>query len=92
MENILIDIISGAIGGNAAGVADKKGNMGAVWNSVAGIAGGLLGGQLLDTLVANLVNTTLGGVLGSAACGAIAVYLVKFIKNLLNKKKATPTQ
>lgn len=89
---ILINILSGAIGGNAVGAADKKNNMGVVWNSIAGIAGGLLGGQLLETLVVNLVSSTLGGVLGSAACGALAVYLVKFIKNLLNKKKATPTQ
>jgi hypothetical protein len=57
---LIIQLASGAVGGNIAGALFKKINLGTLWNSVAGILGGGLGGQILGLL----------GVGGAAAAGA----------------------
>ena len=47
ITKLLIQLISGAVGGNLAGAALKKFNLGPIGNSIVGILGGGLGGQLL---------------------------------------------
>lgn len=86
--DLIISLLSGAIGGNAVGAANKKQNMGVLWNTVIGLIGGLAGSEALQALVSNLVANTLGNVIGSAAAGAVAIYIVNFIKDLLAKKKS----
>ena len=46
--SIIIEAISGAVGGNIAGAAMKENSLGTVGNSIAGIVGGGLGGMLLQ--------------------------------------------
>lgn len=58
---LIIQLIAGAIGGNAAGALLKGQSLGTLGNSIAGILGGGLGGQILGML---------GG--GAAAAGAAA--------------------
>ena len=48
---IIIQLISGAIGGNAAGAALKNQSLGTIGNSIAGIVGGGIGGQLLSAII-----------------------------------------
>ncbi len=86
MENILINLLSGAIGGNAAGKATKSQDLGIIGNTITGLIGGLIGSTALQGFISNLLTNTIGNVVGSAACGAIAVYLVNFIKGLISKK------
>jgi uncharacterized membrane protein YeaQ/YmgE (transglycosylase-associated protein family) len=53
MEGIIgfiIEIIAGAIGGNAAGAGVKKYSLGTAGNSIAGAVGGLILGQLLAAM------------------------------------------
>ena len=53
MEGILpliIQLVSGAVGGNLAGALMKKFSLGTLLNSVVGILGGGIGGQLLGML------------------------------------------
>jgi hypothetical protein len=53
MEGIIgfiIQIVAGAIGGNAAGAGVKKYSLGAAGNSIAGAVGGLILGQVLAAL------------------------------------------
>ena len=45
MTSLIISLVSGAVGGNAAGKVLKNFDMGTLWNSVAGIVGGGLGGE-----------------------------------------------
>ena len=47
---LLIQLISGGVGGNIAGAILKKLNLGPVGNSIAGIIGGILTGQLMRLL------------------------------------------
>jgi hypothetical protein len=49
--SLLIQLISGAAGGNIAGSLLKNLSLGTVGNSLAGIVGGGLGGQLLGGLL-----------------------------------------
>ena len=60
---LIIQLASGAIGGNAAGKLMPKQSLGTVGNSIAGIVGGGLGGQLLGML----------GIGGDAAAGSMDV-------------------
>ena len=47
---LIISLLSGALGGNVAGALLKKFSLGTLWNSVVGILGGGLGAQLLGML------------------------------------------
>ncbi len=75
MENLLpliIQLASGAVGGNLAGALLKKQSLGTLWNSIAGIAGGGLGGQLLGLLgIATSSGMDISGILSSIAGGGV---------------------
>ena len=49
--DLIIQLISGAVGGNLAGALLKNASLGPIGNSIAGILGGGLGGQLLGPLL-----------------------------------------
>jgi uncharacterized membrane protein YeaQ/YmgE (transglycosylase-associated protein family) len=51
ITSLIVEAVSGAVGGNVAGAAMKEKNLGAVGNSIAGIVGGGLGGTILQTLM-----------------------------------------
>lgn len=75
MENLLpliIQLASGAVGGNLAGALLKKQSLGTLWNSIAGIAGGGLGGQLLGLLgIATSGGMDISGILSNVAGGGV---------------------
>ena len=68
--SIIIEAISGAVGGNIAGAAMKENSLGTVGNSIAGIVGGGLGGMLLQSI------------LGSAATGGSSMDLTTILGNV----------
>ena len=45
---LLIQLVSGALGGNIAGSMLKNMSLGTLGNTIAGIVGGGLGGQILE--------------------------------------------
>jgi uncharacterized membrane protein YeaQ/YmgE (transglycosylase-associated protein family) len=53
MLALIIQIISGAVGGNIAGVILKNFSLGPIGNSIAGLVGGGIGGQLLSMLMSS---------------------------------------
>ena len=65
---LIIEIIAGVIGGNAAGAAVKNYSLGPAGNSIAGGIGGLVLGQILGAL--GLGEPTMGGDGAAAAPGA----------------------
>jgi len=67
MVALIIQLISGAVGGNIAGAVLSKLNLGPVGNSIAGIIGGGLGGQLLNMV---LSHSGAASSVASAASGA----------------------
>lgn len=94
MENLLpliIQLVSGAVGGNVAGAALKNLSLGTALNSVVGILGGGLGGQLLGMLgvttgggemdLAGIVGSIAGGGVG----GGVLLAVIGAIKKALGK-------
>ena len=58
---LIIQLVSGAVGGNLAGKLMKNFSLGTLWNSIAGILGGGLGGQALGTFTNRLFMGGGGG-------------------------------
>lgn len=88
---LLIQLISGAVGGNLAGSMFKDLSLGKIGNSIVGILGGGLGGQLLGMLglapeagsmdLAGIVSSIAGGGVG----GGVLLAIVGLIKKAMNK-------
>ena len=94
---LIIQLISGAAGGNLVGRLAKNLDLGTLWNSVAGIAGGGIGGYLLNMLgmggVADAAASSsldIGSILGSVAGGGVGggalMSIVAVVKNMMGSK------
>lgn len=84
MMNLLISLVSGAVGGNVGGALAKAKSMGAVWNTILGAVGGA-GGGWLATAVGGLATLGQAGNIGSSA---VIGALLPLVVGMLNKKKA----
>src|SRR6266516_4069069 len=92
--SLIIEAISGAVGGNVAGAAMKENSLGAIGNSIAGIVGGGLGGTILQTVMETAaaggggldLQSILANVGGGGVGGAILMAIVGIIKNQMAKK------
>lgn len=92
IATLLIQLISGAVGGNVAGGLLKNLSLGTVGNSIAGIVGGGIGGQILEQVFHTAV---VGGstdpvaiitqVLGGGVGGGILMAIVGAIRNAMAK-------
>lgn len=91
MEQILINLVAGALGGNAAGKSSPTFDLGTLGNTIAGLVGGGVLGQII-TMVWPAVATSLQSgnfdigsivaqVVGGGAGGAILTAIVGAIKN-----------
>ncbi|MBA6156672.1 hypothetical protein H3Z83_09120 [Tenacibaculum sp. S7007] len=81
---LLISLLSGAVGGNVAGALLKKFSMGTLWNSVIGILGGGLGAQLLGMLGID-ISGIIGNIAGSGVGGGVLMVIIGLIKSAMNK-------
>lgn len=97
MESLLplvIQLVSGAVGGNVAGKALPNMNLGTLGNSIAGIVGGGLGGQILSTLLNTSVASNagaldIGTIIQSVASGGVGggvlLAVVSIVRKVLGK-------
>ncbi len=51
ITSLIVEAVSGAVGGNVAGAALKENSLGLIGNSLAGVVGGGLGGTILQTVM-----------------------------------------
>jgi uncharacterized membrane protein YeaQ/YmgE (transglycosylase-associated protein family) len=91
--SIIIQLVVGALGGNAAGTALKEKSLGGTGNSIAGAIGGLVLGQIVERLTGGAVpaeaiassgldiGSLITNVISSGAGGAILTAIVAMIKN-----------
>lgn len=93
MVSVLLQLLFGAIGGNAAAALFKNLSLGTVGNSIAGILGGGLGGQLLGLIGLGAAaggGMDIGSIIGSIASGGVGggvlLAIVGLIKNAMAKK------
>jgi hypothetical protein len=90
---IIIQLIAGAIGGNAAGAAMKGKSLGGGGNSIAGAIGGVVLGQIVERLTGGAVTadavassgldvgSLITNLISSGAGGAILTAIIGMIKN-----------
>ncbi len=88
---LIIQLLSGAAGGNLAGKLMPKFSMGTLGNSLVGILGGGIGGQLLGSLgMATSGGMDLMGIIGSIAGGGVGggvlMAIIGLIRSLLTNK------
>ena len=86
---LVVQLIAGAVGGNAVGAAFKDVDLGTLGNSIAGAIGGGIGGQLLSAMVPALtggngldVGALLGEIAGGGAGGALLTIIAGLVKNM----------
>ncbi|TLU66879.1 hypothetical protein FE810_05075 [Thalassotalea litorea] len=89
---LIIQLVSGAVGGNLTGAIFQKISLGTLGNSILGILGGGLGGQLLSMVGISLggdgsldLASIIGSVAGAAVGGGALMTIVGFIRSLLSK-------
>lgn len=89
---LLISLLSGAFGGNAAGKLIGKLDQGTLINSISGIVGGGLGGQLLSMIGAGGLaggGMDVAGIIGQVASGGVGggvvLAIVGVVRNALAK-------
>ena len=93
---LILNLVSGAIGGNLVGKVFKNLDLGVLGNSISGILGGGIGGQLLNmfglALGGSDASMDLSSILGSVATGAtgggILMAIVGMIKKVVANNKA----
>ena len=87
---VIIQLVSGAVGGNVAGSLLKQYSLGTTGNSIAGILGGGIGGQLLGLLgvAAAGGGMDVAGIVGSLASGGVGGAVLMVIIGLIKKALA----
>ena len=91
MEQILINLVAGALGGVGAGKASPQFDLGMIGNIVSGLVGGGILGQIVTLILPSVVaaaqtgNLSPGGIISQAiaggAGGAILTAIIGAIKN-----------
>jgi len=90
--NLIIQLVAGVVGGNAAGAALKDYNLGGIGNTIAGALGGVGGGQLLQVAIPAIAATAggnldvgaiIGQIVGGGAGGAILTVIVGLVKSMM---------
>ncbi|MEQ1616131.1 MAG: hypothetical protein ABL904_25550 [Hyphomicrobiaceae bacterium] len=91
---LLIQLASGAAGGNIAGALLKNISLGTLGNSIAGIIGGGLGAKILGILGILAaakggggmdIGSILGNVLGGGAGGGALMAIIGVIRSMMAK-------
>ena len=91
MEQLIISLVSGAVGGNVAGALMKNASLGTLWNSVVGVLGGGIGGSVLGMvgLDAGGAGLDVGSIVGNVASGGVGggilLAIIGFIKKAMAK-------
>jgi len=82
LTNLLIQALSGAVGGNLGGLLNKAKSLGPLLNSVLGAVGGVGGGQVLGGPLTDLLggNATVGYGAASALVGLLLPLIASYFK------------
>ena len=90
--NLIIQLISGALGGNLVGGRFKKLSLGTALNSILGILGGGLCGQFLNAVgfgdtggPGTDIWSVIANILGGAVGGGILIAIIGAIKKAVSK-------
>jgi hypothetical protein len=90
---LIIQLIAGGVGGNVAGAALKRYDLGTVGNTIAGVIGGGAGAQIIGALLgggagAAAVGTgdfDIGSIIGQIASGGVGGGILMVIVGLIKQ-------
>jgi hypothetical protein len=89
---LIIQLISGAAGGNIAGSLLKQFDLGVVGNSIAGVVGGGIGAQIIGALVGGGGTEAaagggfdIGSIIGQVASGGVGGGILMVIVGLIKQ-------
>ncbi|MBN2719705.1 MAG: hypothetical protein JXR72_01245 [Proteobacteria bacterium] len=91
MGALIIQLLSGAVGGNLAGSFMKNWSLGTLGNSIVGILGGGIGGQLLGMLGIATggggmdIGSIIGSIAGGGVGGGVLLAIIGMIKKAMGK-------
>lgn len=90
---LLIQIIGGALGGNAAGSLSKETDLGPLGNTIVGALGGGIGGQILNALLglggtAAASGLDVGAIVSAFATGGVSGGIIALIVGLIRNQLA----
>lgn len=93
LTSLIIQAVSGAVGGNVAGAAMKDKSLGVAGNSIAGVLGGGIGGTILQMVMGAAASggggmdmqSILSNVGGGGVGGAILMIVIGIIKQQMAK-------
>ena len=93
LTTLIIQLIAGALGGNAAGSLSKTDGLGTLGNTIAGILGGGVGGQILNSVLgvggaAAASGLDFGTIISSFLTGGVGGGVTALIVALLKSKLA----
>jgi hypothetical protein len=88
---LIIQLVAGVAGGNAAGAALRNYNPGIVGSTIAGAIGGIGGGQLLQLLMPAIsgeaggldLGATLGQIVGGGLGGVVLTFIAGLVKGMV---------
>ena len=91
---LIVQLLSGAVGGNLVGGLLKNLNLGTLGNSLAGILGGGLGGQILNQLGVGAagaggsldMSSILANVASGGVGGGVVMAIIGAIKKAMGAK------
>jgi len=91
---LIIQLIAGALGGNAAGSVAKDVNLGPLGNSLAGAIGGGIGGQVLNAVLglggaAAASGMDIGSIASAFLTGGVSGGLTALVVGFLKTKMAS---
>ena len=93
ITSLIVEAVSGAVGGNVAGAAMKDKSLGVAGNSIAGLLGGGIGGTILQAVMGSAaaggggmdMQSILANVGGGGVGGAILMIVIGIIKQQMTK-------
>jgi hypothetical protein len=97
---LIIQLISGGVGGNIAGAVLKQYDLGTIGNTITGIIGGGVGAQIIGALVGGGAEATgagaggldIGSIIGQIASGGVGggilMAIIGMIKQAMGGQKA----
>jgi hypothetical protein len=94
LVSLIIQLVAGIAGGNAAGAALRDHSSGIVHNTIAGAIGGVGAGQFLQVLMPAIsgagggfdVGAILGQIVGSGGGGAILTLVAGLVKGIMARR------
>lgn len=85
VTSLIIQALSGAVGGNLGGILAKAKSLGPVMNTVLGALGGVGGGAAFGGTAADLIGN---GTIGTAAASGIAGLILPILGGMLKKPQS----